>query len=86
MSNFDTPNVEERKLPRTEVTLNWPRDSMERTLGPRDSMASSPHTFHNALIALRDFIEKKWWNTQVNIDLNKPEAARWKQEAARLKS
>lgn len=68
-------------------TWNAPKDSMERTLWPKDSMASSPHTFHNALIAALEFIKRtEGKGAQVTVDMESPEATRWKSEAARLKT
>ena len=64
-----------------------PKDSMERTLWPKDSLASSPHTFHNALVAALEFIRRtEWTSAQVKLEEDTPESTRWKSEAARLKA
>ena len=72
---------------RIESGTQAPKDSAEKFLGTKESMASSPHTFHNALVAALEFIRKTEGTTaQVSVDTtHNPEAARWKQEAARLK-
>lgn len=61
------------------------RDVSERFLGPGDSMASSPHTFHNALKVLRDFVSNtEKGNAAVAIDKS-PEMERWLAMAKNLK-
>lgn len=81
---LDTPV----QISRVETGNTTPKDSAEKFLGTKESMASSPHTFHNALIAAKEFILKnEWSNAQITVDtMNNPEAARWKQEASRLKN
>lgn len=71
-----------------QETGQKPRDVAEKTLWPKDSMASSPHTFHNALVAAKNFIvENEGDKATINVNTAQhPEAARWRSEAARLKT
>ena len=87
-TTLDTRRVDNNSpSPRIESGTQAPKDSAEKFLGTKESMASSPHTFHNALVAALEFIRKTEGATaQVSVDTtHNPEAARWKQEAARLK-
>ncbi len=88
MANIDNHRFDtQAPSQQAEIAKTAPKDSTERLLGPQQSMASSPHTLHNALIAAKEFILKnEWSNARIIVDTaNNPEAARWQLEASRLK-
>ncbi len=74
--------AEQPKKPETAVESN---DASERLLGPSDSMASSPHTFHNALKALKDFVSNTENNSAPVVMQQSPEMIRWLAMARDLK-